>query len=154
MARQERTGDRDLSFSQWHRSLADNWHMATFGGGLICANCKKIIAFIEHTIDNRQVDMPWTAGLLRTNFPNTPIYVYFYKVNIDHVCKHPPEGSVIGPHDDCDYIDGGRLWQITPVLDVAVSVSNEEFADFEMQLRRRHMWEYHPDLLLNEPLAV
>jgi hypothetical protein len=63
MGRWERTGIRDLTFSNWHRQIhGDPLRMVDVDGLEFCRKCKQPLALIETGLDYGQ-DSKWTGAL-------------------------------------------------------------------------------------------
>ena len=87
MSREERTGKRDLTFSQWHRSLPDFCTAIDLDFLEYCQQCREPLALIEIAQGHFSIPKPTTVLRMLAVKANIRAYLVMYELN-----KQAPHG--------------------------------------------------------------
>lgn len=78
MALRERFGERDLTYSRWHRSLDPRLHFIDIDSVEYCHRCKQPLVLIELAKDIGQRNKATTVLQRLAAMANLPAYLVFY----------------------------------------------------------------------------
>ena len=81
MSREERTGKRDLTFSQWHRSLPDFCTAIDLDFLEYCQQCREPLALIEIAQGHYATPKPTTVLRMLAVKANIRAYLVMYDLN-------------------------------------------------------------------------
>ena len=81
MSRLERYGTRDLTFSNWHRSLSDDATCIDIDFCEYCSKCRKPLALIELARDVGQAYKPTTVLANLAKQAGIPAYLILYSLD-------------------------------------------------------------------------
>lgn len=127
MARQEHDYFRDLTYSQWHRSLEPPWRnelpYVDIDAVEICSSCRGPLALFEIARDSGQAFKPAGVTVRLAQRARLPAYLVFYRVD--------ESGSIVG----------FRLRQLAPRGGPWRELSPEQYRAFLVGLRRAHRCE-------------
>ena len=109
MSQEERTYKRDLTFSQWHRTLGSGCPAIDVDWLEYCP-CNKILALIEDARDGGQRKSSYKTAAL-AKLAGVPAYVVLYQAEMPNVDSCPACGHI----PQCvGRVTGARIQQITP----------------------------------------
>ena len=80
MSRQERYGTRDLTFSQWHRTLSDDATCIDLDLLEYCRRCRQPLAFLELARDVGQAFKPTTVLERLAKKAEVPAFLIMYEL--------------------------------------------------------------------------
>lgn len=119
MTRDERFGERDLTYSRWHRSLEDELTYIDIDACEYCENCREPLALIETAMDVGQSFKATTVMRNLAKLAGIPAFLALYAEF---------EGSM-----------NFRFRQVSPIYDPDWREMNgPEFADVLRFLRKDH----------------
>lgn len=83
MSRFERTGDRDLTFSKWHRTLSDDCTVIDVDFAEYCNRCKRVLAVIEIAHGHHGTIKPTTILKSLAKQAGVAAYLFLYDTDPD-----------------------------------------------------------------------
>jgi hypothetical protein len=86
VSREERTGERELAFSGWHRSLSDDCTVIDVDFAEYCNRCKRILAVIETAHGHHGTVKPTTV--LRSLARQAGVSAYLILYDCDPAGEH------------------------------------------------------------------
>ncbi|MEM4449336.1 MAG: hypothetical protein QXQ33_00730 [Nitrososphaerota archaeon] len=125
--RYEVTGKRDLAYSLWHRAIPDdNVTMIDIDSVEYCNICFTPLSIIEHAEGN-QFSKPYMVTKIIAERLGIPAYVVLYKKKAGKIVQF-------------------NVRQVAPIENDWKRYEPEEFANFLIQIHRKHIDLYHkPD---------
>ena len=131
MAQEEKTGQRDMTYSNWHRqpNLPRHLSWVDIDACEYCEECKTPLALIELALDKGQAHKTATVTRNLAKMAGVPAYVSLY---------------LLGE----EMVQNGKLWhleivrfrmqQIAPIYSEFKIVTPQQYINFLEVLRKRH----------------
>lgn len=119
MARHERFGVRDLTYSAWHRTLDDDLTYIDLDGVEYCSRCNEPLLLIEAARDVGQQWKATTVLVALAQRSNIRALLVFYRT------------------DDVGIV-AFRVREVWPQASSLVEMAPKEYADILRQARTRH----------------
>jgi hypothetical protein len=126
--RHERLGFRDMLYSMYHRTLAEELHYIDIDAVEYCAECRTPIALIETVRDVGQnlLTKSYTVTRRLALMAGLPAFVVAYRAGLDEDTND-------------EYIETLRVRQVSPSVDKYFTVmAPEEYEQWLLSLRKTH----------------
>lgn len=124
MTREEITGVRDLTYSGWHRTLADHITYIDIDACEYCQKCREPLILIELAKDYGQSNKATTVLRKLALKANISAYLIYYKMD-----------------DKTDEIASFRLRQVSPIWGNELIMLPLEYAKFLSNIHETHQCE-------------